>query len=267
MSKHGAVILSNVRLLVRYRSSGMRPVELSGLRLMPVTTAQSFTALLRQQQHRNFASSTHSEDDEGRKKHDKHKKETSPASELVQKSEPSSQAKVVWERCEEGDNCNQIVPNIPGLNLARRAQRFKRKQKHKRMMQTYLTYRAKMNAENQKHRQAENKTVKAKVEAREKAQAAELVAREKSAKSVVAVARPKPRALATTTTKTTTTTTTLTSPAASSSTSTSSSSSRSTAAATTANMPNDQNLWDIIMSWSLFKRKKSDEEKDKHNEK
>ncbi|XP_032290986.1 calcium uniporter protein, mitochondrial isoform X3 [Drosophila virilis] len=64
MSKHGAVILSNIRQLLR--RSNVRQFECCGLRLAPVTTTLAtlhFWPGHEQQQHRTFSSSTHSDDD------------------------------------------------------------------------------------------------------------------------------------------------------------------------------------------------------------
>ncbi|XP_064544540.1 calcium uniporter protein, mitochondrial isoform X5 [Drosophila montana] len=76
MSKHGAVILSSIRQILR--RSNVRQFECCGLRLTPVTT--TFATL----QHRTFGSSTHSDDDKEnlRKKHDKHEK-PSPTTEDI----------------------------------------------------------------------------------------------------------------------------------------------------------------------------------------
>ncbi|XP_064544541.1 uncharacterized protein MCU isoform X6 [Drosophila montana] len=139
MSKHGAVILSSIRQILR--RSNVRQFECCGLRLTPVTTTFAtlpFWPGHEQQQHRTFGSSTHSDDDKEnlRKKHDKHEKPSPTtvwmkrAEEIRQKKAIKTTAKPVVGEADDGSK-NSTDYQMEAMTLANRMNAFRAKQRFK----------------------------------------------------------------------------------------------------------------------------------------
>ncbi|XP_070064593.1 calcium uniporter protein, mitochondrial isoform X1 [Drosophila virilis] len=139
MSKHGAVILSNIRQLLR--RSNVRQFECCGLRLAPVTTTLAtlhFWPGHEQQQHRTFSSSTHSDDDKEKLRKNLEKQEKpSPTAVWMQRAEEIRQKKLIKATTKKDDgetddhSKNSTAYQIEAMTLANRMNAFRAKQRVK----------------------------------------------------------------------------------------------------------------------------------------